>query len=202
MRMEYPDGATPLDPDLLQALIPDLSTQQELNEWEAQNIAAALRGALRSRSLRRDLLSLSGLTLLHRRMFDQTWRWAGKFRLSDTNIGVAWHQAPTQVQALCDDVCYQIQFASDNASGDSAYPWEEIAARFHHRLVLVHPFPNGNGRHARLATDLLLFYHAQPMFSWGAASLVADNTVRREYLTALREADKGSFERLLRFVRS
>lgn len=167
MRMEYPDGATPLDPDLLQALIPDLSTQQELNEWEAQNIAAALRWALRSRSLRRDLLSLSGLTLLHQRMFDQTWRWAGKFRLSDTNIGVVWHQAPTQVQALCDDVRYQMQFVSDSSSSGGAYSWKERAVRFHHRLVLVHPFPNGNGRHARLATDLLLFYHGQPLFSWG-----------------------------------
>lgn len=135
-------------------------------------------------------------------MFDQTWRWAGKFRLSDTNIGVVWHQAPTQVQALCDDLRYQMQFALDSSSSDSAYSWEELAARFHHCLVLVHPFPNGNGRHARLATDLLLFYHSQPMFSWGSASLVADSAVRREYLTALREADKGSFERLLRFVRS
>ena len=203
MRLDYPDGATPLDPDLLVALIPDLSTQQELNEWEAQNIAAALRWAQRSRTLRRDLLSLSGLTLLHRRMFDQTWRWAGKFRMSDTNIGVSWHQSPTQVQALCDDVRYQLQNAGDGMT----YSWEELATRFHHRLVLVHPFPNGNGRHARLATDLLLFFHGQPMFTWGAASLsmaslVADSPVRREYLAALREADQGGFDRLLRFVRS
>lgn len=208
MRLDYPDGATPLDPDLLAALIPDLATQQELNEWEAQNIATALRWAQRSRTLRRDLLNLSGLTLLHRRMFDQTWRWAGKFRLSDTNIGVSWHQAPTQVQALCDDVRYQIQ----NAGDGTTYFWEELAARFHHRLVLVHPFPNGNGRHARLATDLLLFFHGQPMFTWGAASfplissgpasLVADSSVRREYLAALREADQGGFDRLLRFVRT
>ncbi len=208
MRLEYPDGATPLAPDLLEALIPDLATQQELNEWEAQNIAAALRWALRSRNLRRDLLSVSGLTQLHRRMFDQTWHWAGKLRLSDTNIGVPWHQVSTQAQAICDDVHYQMQNTLNTASSlNTVYLWDELAARFHHRLVLIHPFPNGNGRHARLAADLLLSFHGQPMFTWGSASLepaslVADSTVRQEYLAALREADRGSVERLLRFVRS
>jgi Fic-DOC domain mobile mystery protein B len=193
MRLDYPDGATPLDPDLLAALVPDLSTQGELNEWEAQNIAAALRWALRSRAMRRDLLTVSGLGQLHRRMFDQTWRWAGKFRTSDTNIGAAWHQVPSLVQALCGDVRYQAAHA--------AYPWDEMAARFHHRLVAVHPFPNGNGRHARLATDLLLAQNGQPIFTWGPASLVADSRARQNYLLALREADRGNIELLLRFVR-
>lgn len=194
MTLEYPDGATPLDPDLLAVLIPDLSTQGELNEWEAENIAVALRWALRSRTLKRDLLTVTGLTLLHRRMFDQTWRWAGKFRNTDTNIGVSWHQESVLVQALCDDVRHQIETA--------VYSWDELGARFHHRLVLIHPFPNGNGRHARLATDLLLAYHNQPIFTWGSVSLIDDSTTRQEYLTALREADHGSFESLLRFIRT
>ena len=194
MKLEYPEGATPLDPDLLAALIPDLATQGELNEWEARNIATALRWALRSRTVKRHLLTLSGLTGLHQRMFDQTWRWAGKFRTSDTNIGVTWHQVPTRVQTLCDDVQFQV----DNA----VYPWDELAARFHHRLVLIHPFPNGNGRHARLATDLLLSSHGQPIFTWGSISLISNSTTRQDYLSALREADGGQFERLMRFIRS
>ena len=140
MTLDYSEGATPLDPDLLAALLPDLSTQGELNEWEAQNIATTLR-------------------------------WA-----------------------LCGDAQYQL----DNA----VYLWDELAARFHHRLVPVHPFPNGNGRHARLATDLLLTHNGQPIFSWGSASLIADSATRREYLYALREADQGDYARLLRFVRS
>ena len=192
MRLDYPEGATPLDPDVLAALLPDLSTQSELNEFEAQNIAAALRWALRSRTLRRDLLTLSGLTLLHRRMFDQTWRWAGKFRTTDTNIGVSWHQVPTMVQNLCDDTRYQVE--------NAVYAWDELAARFHHRLVWIHPFPNGNGRHARLATDLLLAHHGQPIFTWGAVSLITDSTTRQEYLSSLRAADAGNFTSLLRFI--
>lgn len=194
MKLAYPEGATPLEPDLLAALIPDLTTQGELNEWEAQNIATALRLALRSRAMRRDLLTVPGLTQLHRRMFDQTWRWAGKFRTADTNIGVPWHQTAPLTQSLCDDARYQVE--------NAVYPWEELAARFHHRLVAIHPFPNGNGRHARLATDLLLSQNGQPIFTWGSASLTADSTTRQDYLTALREADRGGFARLLRFVRS
>ena len=194
MRLEYPEGATPLDPDLLAALIPDLSMQGELNEWEAQNIAAALLWALRSRTMKRDLLTVSGLTRLHQRMFDQTWRWAGKFRTSDTNIGVSWHQTASMVQALCDDARYQAE--------NAVYSWDELAARFHHRLVAIHPFPNGNGRHARLATDILLGNNGQQMFTWESTSLIADSTTRQDYLTALREADRGSLEKLLRFVRS
>ena len=194
MTLEYPDGATPLDPDLLAALLPDLSTQEELNEWEAGNIAVALRWALRSRTLKTDLLTVTGLTLLHRRMFDQTWRWAGKLRTADTNIGASWYQASALAQALCDDIRYQIE--------NAVYPWDELGARFHHRLVLIHPFPNGNGRHARLATDLLLAYYNQPIFTWGSASLIADSATRQDYLTALREADRGNWEGLLLFIRS
>lgn len=194
MNIHDPEGATPLDPDLMAALIPDLSTQGELNEFEAQNIAEALRWALRSRTLKRDLLTRSGLMLLHKRMFDQTWRWAGKFRTTDTNIGVSWHQVPTMLQNLCDDTQYQLE--------NAVYDWDELAARFHHRLVWIHPFPNGNGRHARLATDLLLAYYQQPIFTWGSVSLITDNTTRQKYLSSLRAADAGEFTLLLRFVRS
>ena len=99
-----------------------------------------------------------------------------------------------QTQHLCDDVRFQW--------GNNVYGSEEIAVRFHHRLVLIHPFPNGNGRHSRLAADLLLFYGGLPVFTWGSTSLTEASLTRQEYLVALREADAGSVERLLRFARS
>ncbi|MEO7716113.1 MAG: mobile mystery protein B [Capsulimonas sp.] len=195
MSFTTPEGATPLDPDILTGLIPDLTTQAELNEFEQINIAAAARWAVRSRTLKRDLLSESGLRLLHRRMFDLTWRWAGAYRQRDMNIGVDWRYISTQLVSLCGDTQYHI----DNG----VYPWDELAARFHHRLVLIHPFPNGNGRHARMAADLLLTFNQREPFTWGSgASLTYDGTVRRTYLNALRAADRGDFEALLDFIRS
>ncbi len=152
-----------------------------LNAFEQQNIALAVRWALRSRTLRQELLTAHGLRLLHQRMFDQTWRWAGKFRAVGTNIGVDWPQVPVQVASLCADIAYQI--------AEEAGTPDEIALRFHHRLAFVHPFPNGNGRHARLAADLLARQLGRPLFRWGAslgtASLVEETPGRQTYLTAL-----------------
>ncbi|WP_395091451.1 mobile mystery protein B [Armatimonas sp.] len=205
MTFDYPEGATPLDPDTIQGLIPGLTTQGELNEFEARNIASALQWALRSRTLKRDLLTSNGLTRLHERMFNITWRWAGQFRKRETNIGVVPTQIPVALAALCGDVAYQVEH--------QVFGWDELAVRFHHRLVLIHPFPNGNGRHARLAADLLMHYQGLPMFSWGARSitegantggtlLTQSSDVRSAYLSALRQADRGDFEPLLAFVRT
>ncbi len=194
MKLTYPEGATPLDADALAGLIPALSTHGELNEFEAVNISDAVLWAGRSRNLRRDLLAIQMLQELHRRMFDRTWKWAGKFRTSDTNIGVHWPQIGTGVKDLCDDVIFQIS--------NAVYPLDEMAVRFHYRLVATHPFPNGNGRHARLAADILVRRQGGTAFAWGSASLVRDGAPRREYLDSLREADGGKFERLIQFARS
>jgi Fic-DOC domain mobile mystery protein B len=194
MELSYPEGATPLDPDAARGLIPGLTTQGELNEFEARNIAEALNWAKRSRTLMRELLTVAALRDLHRRMFNRTWKWAGRFRLTDTNIGHPWHQIPEAVINLCDDVAYQV--------AQSDVEWDDLAIRFHHRLVLIHPFPNGNGRHARIATDLLLQIHQQDPFTWGSDSLIRDGSARKEYLAALREADLGEFSRLTAFGRS
>jgi len=194
MKLTYPEGATPLDADALAGLIPGLSTHGELNEFEAVNISDAVLWAGRSRNLRRDLLAIPMLQELHRRMFDRTWKWAGKFRTSDTNIGVHWPQIATDVKNLCDDVSFQISHG--------VYPLDEMAVRFHYRLVATHPFPNGNGRHARLAADILVRRERGTAFSWGSASLIRDSAPRHEYLDSLREADGGKFERLIRFARS
>ena len=127
-------------------------------------------------------------------MFSQVWRWAGKFRQSGKNIGVEAYQIGVSLKNLCDDVDTWIEFKS--------YSVDEIAVRFHHRLVYIHPFPNGNGRHARLATDILLTKQlAQNRFTWGRESLENEGNTRKQYILALQEADKGSYQSLVSFVR-
>ena len=194
MRFEYAEGATPLSPETMDGLIPNLTTQGELNEFEARNIALAQRWALRARGDNRDMLLATTLKTLHAKMFDQTWRWAGQFRRVETNIGVAWIHIPQRVEQLCGNTQYQVEHA--------VWPWDELAVRFHHELVSIHPFPNGNGRHARLATDLLRIRNGQSRFTWGSTSLIENSLVRQEYIAALREADRGDYERLLQFVRT
>lgn len=194
MRLENAEGATPLDPDAIAELIPNLTTQRELNEFEARNIGLAERWAGRARGDNRDMLLVTTLRLLHAKMFDRTWRWAGQFRRVETNIGVPWIQIPIRLEQFCDNTRYQVEHQT--------FPWDELAVRFHHELVWIHPFPNGNGRHARLATDLLLARNGQPRFTWGSISLIENSQVRREYIAALQEADGGDYERLMRFVRT
>ena len=192
MKFDYPEGATPLDPDAIAGLIPNLTVQTELNDFEARNILEAVAWAKRVRGPDRDMLQVTSLRKLHRKMFSLTWRWAGQFRRTQTNIGVAPEHIPMRLEQLCGNTRYQIE--------NQVFDWEETAVRFHHGLVLIHPFPNGNGRQARLATDLLLQRNGQIRFTWGSDSLTASTDVRREYIESLREADLGSFERLLRFV--
>jgi Fic-DOC domain mobile mystery protein B len=124
--------------------------------------------------------------------------WAGKTRQSAKNIGVSAEQIPTQLSSLFGDTRYWIEHKT--------FPWDGIGARFHHRLVQIHAFPNGNGRHARLMTDILVETHGQNRFSWGmsrsGSPIETEGSTREEYIQALREADKKSFGRLIRFVRS
>jgi Fic-DOC domain mobile mystery protein B len=131
---------------------------------------------------------------LHQRMFDRVWKWAGRFRRTDKNIGIAKEGIGVALRDLCEDTKTQIEHG--------AYPPDEIACRFHHRLVSIHPFPNGNGRHARLLTDLLLekVLH-RPRFSWGGMHGIPEGDIRAEYLIALRSADNGDYRRLAEFSR-
>ena len=195
MEIKYPDGATPLDPDSARGLIPRLTIQSELNEFEQTNIQLAVEWATKSRKLKQELVSIEGIKLLHRKMFDLTWKWAGKFRQHETNLSVSWQQIPEQLKNLCEDVSYW--------KSHKTYPPVEAAVRFHHRLVSIHPFPNGNGRLSRLAADLLLEYGKESPLKWGASpSLANDSAARKEYLAALREADKNKYDRLIRFAQS
>jgi len=188
-------GATPLDPNELADLIPDhLTTQRELNEWEQSNIIQGQEWAIKSRrSTFSDLLDDHFLKLLHKRMFDKTWKWAGEYRKSDKNIGIDWMQIPVQVRNASEDAKVWVD--------KKVYEPRELAVRFHHQIVKIHPFPNGNGRHARLVADLLLMkYYKVERLGWSRHDLTAHSESRARYISALRDADKGDFDELIQFA--
>lgn len=192
INLGYPPGATPLDGDELASLIPGhITTQGELNEWEQLNI---VQGENWARKQRKEILNEAFLRQLHKQMFGETWKWAGEFRKSDKNIGVDWLKIGVEFKKLLDDTHFQIEHAS--------YPPDEIAVRFHHRLVAIHPFPNGNGRHARLMADLLIERLGRPRFTWGSHSLVDASATRQQYIAALQAADRRDIAPLLAFARS
>ncbi|MEX2182629.1 MAG: mobile mystery protein B [Gemmatimonadaceae bacterium] len=191
------DGDTPLDEAEVEGLMPShLETRADLNQWEAKNLELAMEW-LSGRSL--DVLELDTLQELHRRMFGQTWTWAGSFRRSEKNISpYRWPDVPRRVRDLLANTATQYEAI---ARDDDAL--DKLAARFHHELVRIHPWPNGNGRHGRLATDLLLERWKRPPFTWGAASGGADHpATRSRYIEALRRADTGEFTQLHEFVRT
>lgn len=194
LSLDYPTGATPLDPDEAVGLIPShITTHGQLNEWELVNIVDGERWAFSRK--RKDLLSIGFVRRLHKRMFGDTWRWAGTFRSTEKNIGID----PARIQpALLDlfkDVATQLEHKS--------YSLDEIAARFSHRLVSIHPFANGNGRLSRTMADLLLVQQGAERFSWGAGkNLVTEGDTRQAYINALRAADARDYASLLAFVRS
>ena len=194
MKQALPEGSTPLDPNEREGLLPtSITTQGELNAFEQANIFEAERWALGRKHL--DCLTDSFVRALHRRMLKRVWKWAGSYRTTNKNLGVDWPQVPAEVRKACADGCFWIEHHT--------YDWDELAARVHHRLVCIHPFPNGNGRHARLMSDVLLKTHGRRPFSWGSAeSLVVPGEVRAAYLAALRAADGRDFGPLLRFARS
>jgi Fic-DOC domain mobile mystery protein B len=194
MIFNEPDGATPLDPDEAAGLrLTHITTRGELNRWEQENIAAGEAWAFGRRN--REILDEGFMRRLHKRMFGEVWRWAGEFRRSGKNIGVDRLQIPIELRKLRDDVRAWLEYGS--------YPPDEIAARFHHRLVAIHPFANGNGRHARTVTDLLLVQRlGRSRFSWGRGNLIDSSEVRKRYIDALRAADRGDYGPLLQFVRS
>ena len=191
-RFDLAVGATPIDPDEAAGLVPKhITTQAELNAWEEANIVSAEVWAFRRKQ---ELLDEGFLRALHLKMFDQTWRWAGKFRSSNKNIGVDSHQIAVKLRDLLDNTKYQINHLAFDA--------DEQAVRFHHQLVWIHPFPNGNGRHARMMADLLITWLGGQRFSWGQSSLTAENDNRTKYLAALRAADRASYGDLISFARS
>lgn len=186
------DAATPLTEEERAELIPNwITLRSELNEAEQANITEAEEWAF---SRRRDVLDEAFLTRLHERMFGRVWRWAGHFRQTARNIGVDAYRIPTDLRLLLDDCRYWVE--------NGTWGPDETALRFHHRLVQIHPFPNGNGRHSRMATDLLLVAMGYKRFTWGRASLIDPGRTRQQYIEALRAADRFDYGPLQDFVRS
>jgi Fic-DOC domain mobile mystery protein B len=191
-------GSTPLTEEEKEGLIPrTITMRSELNEAEQENILKAIIWLDRPNMRVEKLLTTKMMKTIHGRMFGQVWLWAKQFRRTDKNIGIAWWDIPTQLDSLLADTLTQlIDTTTSRRSKD------EIAARFHHRLVQIHPFVNGNGRHARLVTDKFLRIVGEEEFTWGSLSIEDADTVRRNYIHALKDADTHDFSELLRFVRS
>ncbi|MEI8282645.1 MAG: mobile mystery protein B [Armatimonadota bacterium] len=194
MDFQVAPGNTPLNPTEAEGLIPKLSMLEELNQAEGFNILSARRWANEDLTSASDVLSSSSLRKLHLKMFDRTWRWAGKYRVTQKSIGIEAFRIASELEKLVANTKTWIEFGT--------YSPLEIAVRFHHRLVQIHAFPNGNGRHARLATDLLCQQLGIELFSWGSHLKEGRVEVRRKYITALQKADNHEFEDLLVFVQS
>lgn len=196
IQFEYPYGSTPLDPDEAIDLIPShIINQTNLNLWEEANITQAELWVNKRQLQVGTVLSEGFVRELHRQMFNRTWRWSGTFRKSNKNIGVDWTQISVKLNELLLNTIYQLDHSPESI--------DEIATRFHHQLVWIHPFPNGNGRHARLMADCLLLTKGMRRFSWGANyALISTNLLRTKYIDALRKADRSDYSELLSFVRT
>jgi len=186
------NSATDIDPDDLEGLIPRITTQAELDEYEQQNILAARLWIHTAKRLCDDYPSPKSLCRLHRRMFDRTWNWAGAYRTSLKNMGIVPEGIPEAVALLCGDVQAWKTYES--------YTAMEQAARFHHRLVQIHPFRNGNGRHARLAADVLMMCRGDRPLQWGPRDPHASGDHRSWYIEALRAADAHDYGPLLAYL--
>jgi Fic-DOC domain mobile mystery protein B len=191
--LKYINGQTPLDEDEKEGLlITTIATREELDEFKQQNIEEALQWVL-TRSFKTETVLF--ICNLHKRMYGSVWSWAGKFRRTDKNLGIDKWQIPVALKTLCDDSMYWVK--------NSTYSSEEIAIRFKHRIVSIHCFPNGNGRHSRLMADIIInkIYNL-PMFSWGTGDLVHQGDAGSAYLKAVKQADNDFVQPLIEFSRS
>jgi mobile mystery protein B len=197
LTLNYIEGQTPIDENEKDGLlINTITTRKELDEYEQQNIQNAVEWTMKRKSLKlSDILTEPFIKNLHKRMFDDVWSWAGTFRKTDKNIGVKWHQVCTDLKNLTDDCNYWIQ--------NQTFSEDEIAIRFKYRLVSIHPFPNGNGRHSRLMADVLIHHGlGKDIFTWGGGSISQTGNIRSEYISALKEADNGNLVPLIKFART
>jgi len=197
INLEYSEGQTPIDEDEKLGLkIGTISTKQELDEFEQNNIEKAVQWTLGKKNPLDVIFSEKFIKELHRRMFGEVWHWASEFRKSNKNIGVDKSQIRTQLRNLLDDARYWIE--------KKTFVEDEIAIRCKHRLVLIHVFPNGNGRHSRLWADVIVSHlFGKPVFTWGSKhSLSRKNGIRGEYIRALQKADRGDYDPLIQFARS
>ena len=196
LELEYLSGQTPIDEDEKEGLlIPTITSRGELDEFEQKNIEEAIQWSLGRNFKPETIFTEDFIKQLHQRMYGEVWAWAGSFRKTNKNIGVDKWQIPVALKSLLDDAISWVE--------NKTLPPAEIAINFKHRLVSIHCFPNGNGRHSRLMADILISkIYKQPEFTWGAASLVKASEERKQYIKALRAADAGNYSLLLSFAKS
>jgi Fic-DOC domain mobile mystery protein B len=195
LNLEYIEGQTPIDEDEKEGLlIPTISTRGDLNEFEQVNIQQAIEWTIKDRFKMEEILTENFLLLVHRKMFGEVWEWAGRKRKTNKNIGVDKYEISSEIKKAIQDCRYWI----DNKT----FSADEIAIRFSHRIVQIHIFPNGNGRHSRLVADILISnVFSNPVFTWGRSDLSGAGFLRSEYLESIHHADDGNFESLIRFAR-
>ncbi len=196
LNLDYIDGQTPIDEEEKEGLlIETISTKGELDEFEQLNIEEALQWVIGKKFKPQLVFSEKFICDLHKRMYGNVWAWAGVFRKTNKNIGVDFHQIPMELKVLCEDALFWIE--------NKTYSEEEIAIRFKHRLVSIHCFPNGNGRHSRLMADIIIekLFGKSP-FSWGASNLSKEGAARAAYLKAVKKADLNEYQLLFDFARS
>lgn len=192
----YIEGQTPLSEEEMEGLmISSITTRGELNEFEQYNIEKAIEWTLGLKITPKQLLSEKFIKDLHKKMYKDVWKWAGVFRDSEKNIGVKSYKIVVELKNLLDDAVFWFQ--------NNTYSNEEFAIRFKHRLVSIHCFPNGNGRHSRLFADLIMQkLYDRSYFTWGKENLNKANETRKNYIKALQEADNNYFKPLIDFAKS
>lgn len=196
LNLEYIDGQTPIDEDEKEGLlIPTITTREELDEFEQNNIEEAMLWIFNKSFNKKTILTEKFVCNLHKRMYKDVWRWAGKFRKTNKNLGVDKWQISKALRSLCEDTLFWIE--------NEIFTPDETALRFKHRIVSIHCFPNGNGRHSRLMADIIISkIYKKSLFSWGSKNLTHENNSRSIYLKAIKSADNGDFKPLLKFARS
>lgn len=188
---DTPANATPVED--ASGLIPThITTKEQLNEWEVNNILKAAEKYLTKRLKR--IITVDFIKKVHKDMFDDTWEWAGQFRKKDLSIGVDWHKIQIEVKKLADD----IEFWGKGKSDLNIF---EQSIRMHHRLVKIHPFLNGNGRHARMIADIFLFSCSHKMPIWPSHEIISSTDIRKRYISALNKADKNDYHPLEKFTK-
>lgn len=196
LKLVYQDGQTPLSEEEKRGiLMKAITTHGELDEHEQLNIEKAVAWTIQSKFKSEKILSERFIKELHKRMFSDVWSWAGKFRKSEKNIGVAWIMIGVELKYLMDDSLYWIEH--------QVYSPDEIAIRFKHRLVNIHCFPNGNGRHSRIMADIIIeSIFKIDIFTWHNSNMVKADETRKKYIAAIRAGDKGDIKPLIEFARN
>lgn len=195
LELDYKTGQTPLNDEEKEGLkIKSITTQGELDEFEQLNIEKAVEWTIHAHLKPEKILTEKFVKDLHKKMYGDVWKWAGEFRKSDKNIGVKWMQIGVELKNLIDDTKYWI--------ANNTFSPEEISIRFKHRIVAVHCFPNGNGRHSRIMADIIIeSIFNKELFSWHNSNMVKADETRKEYIAALRKADNGNINPLIEFAR-